>query len=135
MCEEESILLKLTLGDGSQDESEAESYDSFAAFDKQQEKAANISLKSVTSLPASNETMPRVMVSPGAEEPEALEGTSVTGPNTGLEGTDVAEPSSGSEGTSVARAGSVEMGIYSLRSRVSEETGSVLEDISGTGGN
>ena len=57
--------------------------------------------------------MPHVTVSPGAEEPAALEGTSVTGPNTGLEGTDVAEPSSGSEGTSrsVASAGSVEMGI------------------------
>ena len=53
----------------------------------------------------------------------ALEGTSVTGPNTGLEGTDVAGPSSGSEGTSVASAGSLEMGIDGPRSRVSEETG------------
>ena len=41
VCEEESILLKLTLGNGSQDESEAESYDSCAVFDKQQEEAAN----------------------------------------------------------------------------------------------
>ena len=41
MCEEESILLKLTFGDGSQDEREAESYDSCAVFDKQQEEAAN----------------------------------------------------------------------------------------------
>ena len=41
VCEEESILLKLMLGDGSQDESEAESYDSCAVFDKQQEEAAN----------------------------------------------------------------------------------------------
>ena len=93
-----------------------------------------ISLESVTSLPASNETMPRVTVSPGAEEPVALEGTSVTGPNTGLEGTDAAGPSSGGEGTSVASAGSMEMGIDGPRSRVSEEMGSVLEDIPGTGG-
>ena len=88
----------------------------------------------MTSLPASNETMPRVTVSLGAEEPAVLEGTRVTGPNTGLEGTDVAGPSSGSERTSVASAGSVEVGIDGPRSRVSEETGSVLEDTSGTGG-
>ena len=41
--------------------------------------------------------MPSVTVLPGAEEPAALEGTSVTGPNTGLEGTVVAGPSSGGE--------------------------------------
>ena len=46
----------------------------------------------------------------------------------------MAGPSSGGEGTSVASAGSVEMGIDGPRSRVSEETGSVLEDIPGTGG-
>ena len=44
----------------------------------------------MTSLPASNETMPSVTVLPGAEESVVLEGTSITGPNTGLEGTDVA---------------------------------------------
>ena len=110
VCEEESILLKLMLGNGSQGEIEAGSYDSCAVFDKQQEEAAN-KLESVTSLPASNETIPCETVSPGAEEPAALEGTSVAGPNTGLEGTDMAGPSSGSEGTSVASAGSVEMGI------------------------
>ena len=71
-----------------------------ALFSTSSRKKRRISLESVTSLPASNETMPHVTVSPGAEEPAALEGTSVTGPNTGLEGTDVAEPSSGSEGTS-----------------------------------
>ena len=121
MCEEESILLKLTLGDGSQDESEAESYDSCAVFNKQQEEAAN-KLEFVTSLPACNETMPRVSVSLGAEAPATLKGMSVTKPNTGLEGTDVAGPSSGSEGTSVASAGSVEMGIDGPRSHVSEKT-------------
>ena len=63
------------------------------------------------------------MVSLGAEEPAALEGTSVIGPNAGLGGTDVAGPSSGGEGTSVARTGSVEMGIDGPGSRVSEETG------------
>ena len=102
-----------------------------ALFSTSIRKKRRISLESVTSLPAS---MPSVMVSPGAEEPAALEGTSVTGPNTGLEGTDVAGPSSGSEGTSVANAGSVEMGIDGPSSRVGEETGSVLEDIPGTGG-
>ena len=56
-------------------------------------------------------SMPRVTVSLGAEEPAALEGTNVIGPNAGLGGTDVAGPSSGGEGTSVARTGSVEMGI------------------------
>ena len=70
----------------------------------------------------------------GTEEPVALEGMSITGPNTGPEGTDMAEPSSGGEGTSVASAGSMEMGIDGPRSRVSEETGSILEDIPGTGG-
>ena len=82
-----------------------------ALFSTSSRKKWRISLESVTSLPASNETVPRVTVSPGAEEPVALEGTSVTGPNTGLEGTDVAGPSSGGERTSVASAGSVEMGI------------------------
>ena len=93
-------------------------------------KKRRISLESMTSLPASNETMPRVTVSPGAEEPAALEGMSITGPNTSL---DVAGPSSGNEGTSIASAGSMEMGIDGPRSRISEESGSVL-DISGTGG-
>ena len=78
--------------------------------------------------------MASVTVSPGAEEPVALEGTNVTGPNTVLEGTDVAGPSSRGEGTSVASVGSMEMGIDSPRSRVSEETGSVLDDIPGTTG-
>ena len=41
LCEKESILLKLTLVDSSQDESEVESYNSCAVFDKQQEEAAN----------------------------------------------------------------------------------------------
>ena len=63
-----------------------------ALFLASSRKKRRISLESVTSLPASNETMPRVTVSPGAEEPAALEGTIVTGPNTGLEGTDVAGP-------------------------------------------
>ena len=106
-----------------------------ALFSTSSWKKRRISLQSVTFLPASNETMPRVTVSPGAEEPAVLEGTSVTGPNTGQEGqSDVAGPSSGSEGTSDASAGSMKMGIEGLRSRISEETGSVLEDISGTGG-
>ena len=65
-----------------------------ALFPTSSRTKRRISLESVTSLPASNETMPSVTVSPGAEEPVALEGTSVTGPNTGLEGTDVAGPSS-----------------------------------------
>ena len=104
-----------------------------ALFSTSSRKKRRINLESVTSLPASNETMPGAE-GPGAEEPAALEGTSVTGPNTGLEGTDVAGPSSGGEGTSVASAGSVEIGINGLRSRFSEETGSVLEDIPGTGG-
>ena len=80
-----------------------------ALFSTSSRKKRRISLESATSLPASNETMPRVTVSPGAEEPAALKGTSVTGPNTGLECTDVAGPSSGGEGTSVASAGSVEL--------------------------
>ena len=61
-----------------------------------------------------------------------MEGTSAAGPTTGLEGTDLAGPSSRGEGTSVACAGacSVEVGV----GRPSEETGSALEDIPGTGG-
>ena len=105
-----------------------------ALFSTSSRTKRRISLESVTSLPASNETMPSVTVSPGAQEPAALEGTSVTGPNTGLEGTDVGGPSSGGEETSVASAGSVAIGINGPRSHVSEETGSVLEDIPGTGG-
>ena len=67
----------------------------------------------------------------GTEEPAAMEGTSAAGPTTGLEGTDLAGPSSRGEGTSVACAGacSVEVGV----GRPSEETGSALEDIPGTG--
>ena len=91
-------------------------------FSTSSRKKRRISLESVTFLPASNETMPRVTLSPGAEEPAALKGTSITGTNTGLEGTDVAGPSSGSEGTRIASASSVEMGIDGPRSRVSEET-------------
>ena len=68
-----------------------------ALFSTSSRKKQRISLESVTSLPASKETMPSVTVLPGAEEPAALEGTSVTGPNTGLEGTVVAGPSSGGE--------------------------------------
>ena len=45
-------------------------------------KKRRISLEFVTSLPTSNETMPSVTLSPGAEEPAALKGTSITGPNT-----------------------------------------------------
>ena len=66
-----------------------------------------------------------------------MERTSAAGPTTGLESTEVAGPSSGGEGTSVAiaGAGSMEMGV-GLRpgSCIGEETGSVLEDICGTGG-
>ena len=116
--------------------SEAESYDSRAVFGQQQEKAG-ISLESVTSLPAGNETVPSVTGSPGAEEPAAMEGMSAAGPTTGLESTDMAGPSSGGEGTSVASAGagSMEMGVgRGPSSRVGEETGSALEDIRGTGG-
>ena len=68
-----------------------------ALFSTSSRKKQRISLESVTSLPASKETMPSVIVLPGAEEPAALEGTSVTGPNIGLEGTVVAGPSSGGE--------------------------------------
>ena len=57
-----------------------------ARFSATSRKKQRISLESVTSLPASSETMPSVTVLPGAEEPAVLEGTSVTGPNTGLEG-------------------------------------------------
>ena len=106
-------------------------------FSASSRKKQRISLESVTSLPAGNETVPSATGSPGAEEPAAMEGTSAAGPTTGLEGTDVAGPSSGGEGTSVASAGagSVEMGVGRGPSfRVGEETGSALEDIRGTGG-
>ena len=78
----------------------------------------------MTSLPASN-----------AEEPVALKGTSISGPNIGLQDTDMAGPISGGERMSVASAGagSMEMGIGDPRSYISEETGSVLEDIPGIG--
>ena len=108
-----------------------------ALFSARSRKKQRISLESVTSLRAGNETVPSATGSPGAEEPAAMEGTSAAGPNTGLESTDVAEPSSGGEGTSVASdgAGSVEMGVgRGLSSCVGEETGSALEDIRGTGG-
>ena len=72
--------------------------------------------------------------SPGAEGPAAMEGTSAAGPTTGLEDTDMAGPCSGGEGTSVGD-GSVEMGVSrGPSSHISEETGSTLEDIRGTGG-
>ena len=68
-------------------------------------KKLQISLESVTSLHAGNETVPSATGSPGVEEPAAMEGTSAAGPTTGLESTDVAGPSSGGERTSVASAG------------------------------
>ena len=108
-----------------------------ALFSASSRKKQRISLESVTSLPAGNETVPSATGSPGAEEPAAMEGTSAAGPTTGLESTEVAGPSSGGEGTSVASAGagSVEMGVgRGPSSRVGEETGSALEDIRGTGG-
>ena len=46
----------------------------------------------------------------------------------------MAGPSSEGEGTTIASTGSVEIDIDGPRSRVSKETGSVLEDIPGTGG-
>ena len=95
-----------------------------ALFATSSRKKRRISLESVTSLPASNETMLCVTVSPGAGEPMGLEGTSITGPNTGREGTDVAGPSSRGEGTSVASTDSIDMGIDGPCSRVSEEMGS-----------
>ena len=107
-----------------------------ALFSACSRKTQWISLESVTSLPAGNETVPSATGSPGAEEPAAMEGTSDAGPTTGLEGTDVAEPSSGGEGTSFASAGAggVEMGVGGPSSRVSEEKGSALEDIPTTSG-
>ena len=104
-----------------------------ALFSASSRKKQWISLESVTSLPAGNETVPSATGSPGGEEPAAMEGTSTAGPITGLEGTDVAGPSYRGEGTSVAGAGSVEMGVGSPSSRIGEETGSTLEDIRGTG--
>ena len=82
-----------------------------ALFSASSRKKQRISLESVTSLRAGNETVPSATGSPGAEESAAMEGTSAAGPTTGLESTDVAEPSSGGEGMSVASdgAGSVEM--------------------------
>ena len=106
-------------------------------FSASSRKKQRISLESVTSLPAGNETVLSATGLPGAEEPAAMEGTSAAGPTTGLESTDVAGPSSGGEGTSVASAGAgrLEMGIgRGPSSRVGEETGSALEDIRGTGG-
>ena len=43
-----------------------------ALFSASSRKKRRISLESVTSFPASNETMPSVTVSPGEEEPVAL---------------------------------------------------------------
>ena len=104
-------------------------------FSASSRKKQRISLESVTSLPAGNETVPSATGSPGAEEPAAMERTSAAGPTTGLERTEVAWPISGGEGTSVASAGSVEMGVgRGPSSRVGEETGSGLEGIRGTGG-
>ena len=74
-------------------------------FSASSKKKLQISLESVTSLHAGNETVPSATGSPGAEEPAAMEGTSAAGPTTGLESTDVAGPSSGGERTSVASAG------------------------------
>ena len=108
-----------------------------ALFSASSRKKQRISLESVTSLPAGNETVPSATGSPGAEEPAAMERTSAAGPTTGLESTEVAWPISGGEGTSVASAGagSVEMGVgRGPSSHVGEETGSGLEDIHGTGG-
>ena len=73
---------------------------------------------------------------PGVEELATLEGMSIAGTNTGLEGTDMPGTSSRGEGTSVASSGtgSVEMSINDSHSYIREETGSVMEDIPGTGG-
>ena len=93
---EESILLKLTLAMAPKMRVKQKAMTA-ALFSTSSRKKQRKSLESVISLPASNETMPSVTVSPGAEEPAVLKGTSVTGPNTGLEDTDVAGPSSGGE--------------------------------------
>ena len=91
-------------------------------FSASSRKKQWISLESVTSLPAGNETVTSATGSPGAEEPTAMEGTSAAGPTTGLESTEVAGPSSGGEGTSVAGAGSVEMSVgRGLSSRVGKK--------------
>ena len=106
-------------------------------FSASSRKKQWISLESVTSLPAGNETVPSATGSPGVEEPAAMEGTSAAGPTIGPESTEVSGPSSGGEGTSIASAGAgrVEMGVgCGPSSRVGEETGSALEDIRGTGG-
>ena len=108
-----------------------------ALFSASSRKKQQISLESVTSLPAGNKTVSSATGSPGAEEPAEMEGTSAAGPTTGLESTEVAGPSSGGEGTSVAiaGAGSVEMGVgHGPSSRVGKETGSALEDIRRTCG-
>ena len=108
-----------------------------ALFSASSWKKQRISLESVTSLPAGNETVSNATGSSGAEEPAAMEGTSTAGPTTGLESTEVAGPSSGGKGTSIAStcAGSVKMGVdHDPSSCVVEETGSALEDIRGTGG-
>ena len=108
-----------------------------ALFSVSSWKKQRISLESVTSLPAGNETVSSATGSSGAEEPAAMEGTSTAGPTTGLESTEVAGPSSGGKGTSIASAcaGSVEMGVdHDPSSCVVEETGSALEDIRDTGG-
>ena len=98
MCEEESILLKLTHLAMAPKTRVKRKAMTAVLFSTSSRKKRRISLESVISLPVSNETMPRVTVLPGAEEPAALERTSITGPNIGLDGTDVAEPSSGGEG-------------------------------------
>ena len=61
-----------------------------ALFSASSRKKQRISLESVTSLPAGNETVPSATGSPGAEEPAAMERTSAAGPTTGLESTEVA---------------------------------------------
>ena len=94
-----------------------------ALFSASSRKKQRISLESVTSLPAGNETVPSATGSPGAEEPVAMEGTSAAGPTTGLESTEVAGSSSGGEGTSVAStgAGSVEMGAVRALASVKKQ--------------
>ena len=94
-------------------------------FSASSRKKQWISLESVTSLPAGNETVPSATGSPGVEEPAAMEGTSAAGSTIGPESTEVAGPSSGGEGTSIASAGAgrVEMGVgRGQSSRVGEET-------------
>ena len=78
-----------------------------ALFSASSRKKQRISLESVTSLPAGNETVPSVTGSPGAEEPAVMEGTSAAGTTTGLKSTDVPGPSSGGDGTSVASVGAI----------------------------